>query len=111
MANKTERATGMNKSDIIQLLSKDIDIPLRKTEEIVDKFFETMSNALLSLDRIEIRGFGTFEVREYAGYTGRNPKTGDGIVVLPKKLPFFKPGKDFKEKVNLKQVIKKKESS
>jgi integration host factor subunit beta len=107
MANKTERATGMNKSDIIQLLSKDIDIPLRKTEEIVDKFFETMSNALLSLDRIEIRGFGSFEVREYAGYTGRNPKTGEEIVVLPKKLPFFKPGKDFKEKVNLKQEVKK----
>ena len=111
MANKTERATGMNKSDIIQLLSKDIDIPLRKTEEIVDKFFETMSEALLSLDRIEIRGFGTFEVREYDGYTGRNPKTGEEKAVFPKKLPFFKPGKDFKEKVNLKQVIKKKESS
>jgi len=102
MANKTERATGMNKSDIILLLSKDIDIPLRKTEEIVDKFFETMSNALLSLDRIEIRGFGSFEVREYAGYTGRNPKTGEEKAVLPKKLPFFKPGKDFKEKVNRK---------
>ena len=102
LVNKTERATSMNKSDIVELLSKDIDIPLRKTEEIVDKFFETMSNALLSLDRIEIRGFGTFEVREYAGYTGRNPKTGEEKAVLPKKLPFFKPGKDFKEKVNRK---------
>ena len=111
MANKTERATSMNKSDIILLLSKDIDIPLRKTEEIVDKFFETMSNALLSLDRIEIRGFGSFEVREYDGYTGRNPKTGEEKAVLPKKLPFFKPGKDFKEKINLKQVVKKKESA
>jgi integration host factor subunit beta len=102
MANKTERATSMNKSDIIQLLSREVEVPLRKTEEIVDKFFETMSNALLSLDRIEIRGFGTFEVREYAGYTGRNPKTGEEKAVLPKKLPFFKPGKDFKEKVNRK---------
>ena len=52
----------MNKTDIVQLLSKDIDIHLRKTDEIVDKFFETMSEALLSLDRIEIRGFGSFEV-------------------------------------------------
>jgi len=101
----------MNKSDIIQLLSREVEVPLRKTEEIVDKFFETMSEALLSLDRIEIRGFGTFEVRKYDGYTGRNPKTGEEKAVLPKKLPFFKPGKDFKEKVNLKQVIKKKESS
>jgi len=102
LANKTERATSMNKSDIIQLLSREVEVPLRKTEEIVDKFFETMSEALLSLDRIEIRGFGTFEVREYAGYTGRNPKTGEEKAVLPKKLPFFKPGKDFKEKVNRK---------
>jgi len=92
----------MNKSDIVQLLSENIDISERKAGMIVDKFFETMSEALLSLDRIEIRGFGTFEVREYEGYTGRNPKTGDGIIVLPKKLPFFRPGKDFEEKVNRK---------
>jgi len=96
----------MNKPDIVQLLSKDIDIPLRKTDEIVDKVFETMSNALLSGDRIEIRGFGSFEVREYDGYTGRNPKTGEEKTVLPKKLPFFKVGKNFKEKVNLKQEVK-----
>ena len=96
----------MNKLDIIQFLSKDIDIPLRKADEIVDKFFETMSDALLSCDRIEIRGFGSFEVREYDGYTGRNPKTGEEKAVLPKKLPFFKVGKDFKEKVNLNQEVK-----
>ena len=96
----------MNKLDIIHLMSKDIDIPLRKADEIVDKFFETMSDALLSGDRIEIRGFGSFEVREYDGYTGRNPKTGEEKAVLPKKLPFFKVGKDFREKVNLKQDVK-----
>jgi integration host factor subunit beta len=97
----------MNKSDIIQLLSKDIDLPVQKTDEIVSKFFETMSDALLSGDRIEIRGFGSFEVRKYDGYTGRNPKTGDEKAVLPKKLPFFKVGKDFREKVNLKQDVEK----
>ena len=97
----------MNKLDIIQFLSKDINIPIRKADEIVSKFFETMSDALLSGDRIEIRGFGSFEVRKYDGYTGRNPKTGEEIVVLPKQLPFFKPGKDFKEKVNLKQEVEK----
>ena len=96
----------MNKLDIIQFLSKDIDIPLRKADEIVDKVFETMSNALLSGDRVEIRGFGSFEVREYDGYTGRNPKTGEEKAVLPKKLPFFNVGKDFKERVNLKQDVK-----
>jgi len=97
----------MNKLDIIHLMSKDIDIPLRKADEIVDKVFETMSNALLSGDRIEIRGFGSFEVREYGDYTGRNPKTGEEIVVLPKKLPFFKVGKDFRENVNLNQDVEK----
>ena len=96
----------MNKLDIIHLMSKEIDIPVQKTDEIVDKFFETMSNALLSGDRVEIRGFGSFEVREYDGYTGRNPKTGEEKAVLPKKLPFFKVGKDFKERVNLKQDVK-----
>ena len=97
----------MNKLDIIQFLSKDINIPIRKADEIVDKFFETMSDALLSGDRIEIRGFGSFEVREYGDYTGRNPKTGEEIVVLPKKLPFFKVGKDFRENVNLNQDVEK----
>jgi len=97
----------MNKLDIIHLMSKDIDIPLRKADEIVNKVFETMSDALLSGNRIEIRGFGSFEVREYDGYTGRNPKTGEEKAVLPKKLPFFKVGKDFKEKVNLKQEVEK----
>ena len=96
----------MNKLDIIQFLSKDIDIPLRKMDEIVDKAFETISNALLSGDRVEIRGFGSFEVRKYDGYTGRNPKTGEEKAVLPKQLPFFKVGKDFKERVNLKQDVK-----
>ena len=92
----------MSKSELVELLSRDIDIPLRKADDIVDKFFETMSEALSSGDRIEIRGFGTFEVREYEGYTGRNPKTGEEKAVLPKKLPFFRVGKDFKEKVNRK---------
>jgi len=97
----------MNKMDVIKFLSKDIDIPVRKTDEIVDKFFETMSDALLSGNRIEIRGFGSFEVRKYDGYSGRNPKTGEEKAVLPKKLPFFKVGKDFKEKVNLNQGVEK----
>ena len=95
-------ATSINKSDIVQLLSENIDISVRKAGMIVDKFFEILSETLSSGNRIEIRGFGTFEVREYAGYTGRNPKTGEEMVFLPKKLPFFKPGKDFKEKVNRK---------
>ena len=66
----------MNKSDLTKALSKEHAIPVRKAEEIVDKVFGTMSKALIAGDRIEIRGFGVFSIREYKGYTGKNPKTG-----------------------------------
>jgi integration host factor subunit beta len=90
----------MNKSDLTRALSKEMDLPIRKAEEIVDMVFNTMSKALVSGDRIEIRGFGSLTVREYGGYTGRNPKTGEKTAVEPKRLPFFKAGKDFREGVN-----------
>ncbi len=90
----------MNKSGLIKALAKEFDLPLRKSEEIVDKFFETMTKTLVWDERIEIRGFGSFVVKEYGGYTGRNPKTGDKIVVKPKRLPFFKPGKELKDRVD-----------
>jgi integration host factor subunit beta len=90
----------MNKSDLTKFLAKDLDLPWRKSEEIVDTIFDTMAESLLSGDRIEIRGFGSFQIRDYGGYSGRNPKTGEMIVVEPKKLPFFKVGKDFRERLN-----------
>ena len=90
----------MNKSDLSKSLSKETDLPIRKSEEIIDKVFDTMSNALIAEDRIEIRGFGAFSVRKYEGYTGRNPKTGVETVVQAKRLPFFKVGKDFREGLN-----------
>ena len=92
----------MNKSDLSKSLSKETDLPIRKSEEIIDKVFDTMSNALVAGHRIEIRGFGAFSVRNYKGYTGRNPKTGVKKVVEPKRLPFFKVGKDFREGLNKK---------
>jgi integration host factor subunit beta len=90
----------MNKSDLVTVLSKEIDLPSQKAEQIVDKFFDTMSETLLLGDRIEVRGFGSFQVREYKGYAGRNPKTGEEIMVESKKLPFFKVGKDLRERLN-----------
>ncbi|MGB9617980.1 MAG: HU family DNA-binding protein [Desulfomonilaceae bacterium] len=90
----------MNKSDLIAALAKEADLPLRKAEEIVNLVFETMSKALIEGNRIEIRGFGSFMVKEYRGYTGRNPKTGEQILVTDKRLPFFKTGKELKEKVD-----------
>jgi integration host factor subunit beta len=90
----------MNKSDLIVDLAKEADIPLRKSEEIVNLVFETMSGSLVSGSRIEVRGFGSFEVREYRNYMGRNPKTGKKIAVGKKKLPFFKVGKELRERVD-----------
>ena len=90
----------MNKSDLIATLTKETDLPVRKAEEIVNMVFDTMSDALITGDRIEIRGFGSFMVKQYTGYTGRNPKTGELIGVPGKRLPFFKTGKELKEKVD-----------
>jgi integration host factor subunit beta len=90
----------MNKSDLIGAVAKETTLPMRKSEEIVNLVFETMSKALVDGDRIEIRGFGSFMVKDYDGYTGRNPKTGAEITVTRKRLPFFKAGKELKEKVD-----------
>ncbi|MFH1112688.1 MAG: HU family DNA-binding protein [Pseudomonadota bacterium] len=90
----------MNKSGLISALAKEADLPLRKSEEIVNLVFDTMGNALIAGDRIEIRGFGSFMVKQYEGYTGRNPKTGEKITVEEKNLPFFKTGKELRDKVD-----------
>ena len=89
----------MNKSELIELLSLKKGISFKKSEEIVNTVFDSMTAAMLSGDRIEIRGFGSFVINEYKSYTGRNPKTGESIDVKPKKLPFFKVGKELKERV------------
>jgi len=89
----------MNKSDLIKALSKGLDLPIQKAAEIVDTVFDNMSRSLVSGDRIEVRGFGSFTVRQYEGYEGRNPKTGATTVVEAKRLPFFKAGKDLREEL------------
>jgi len=91
---------GMNKSDLIEALSRDAELPIGKVKEVVKTVFNTMANALAKGDRVEIRGLGSFKVKHYDGYTGHNPKTGRPIKVKPKKLPFFKCGKELKEKVD-----------
>lgn len=90
----------MNKSELIEALAEEIKVPIREAASITNTIIETMSEALAKGDSIEIRGFGSFVVKEYESYTGRNPKTGDKIKVSPKKLPFFKVGKELREKVN-----------
>jgi len=90
----------MNKSELIAELSESIELTQRKAEMVVKTIFDSMADALARSDRIEIRGFGSFVVKQYDPYTGRNPKTGEKIAVNSKKLPFFKVGKDLKNRIN-----------
>ena len=92
----------MTKTDLIQALADQMKMSVREAKSIVETILDTMTDALLRGHNVEIRGFGSFQVREYGAYTGRNPKTGAEFEVAPKKLPFFKPGKDLRE-----QMIKK----
>jgi integration host factor subunit beta len=92
----------MNKSELIEGLAARKGLSYKKAEEIVNRIFDSMVQAMQQGDRIEIRGFGSFVVKEYKSYTGRNPKTGEPIEVQPKKLPFFKVGKELRERVDAK---------
>jgi integration host factor subunit beta len=95
-----EETRSMNKSQLIEALAKDENLTLKKAEMLVNAIFESMAEALVKNERIEIRGFGSFKVKFYNGYKGRNPKTGDVIEVGGKKLPFFKVGKELGELVD-----------
>jgi integration host factor subunit beta len=89
----------MNKSELIEQLSIKRDISNKKAEDVVNIIFNSLADAMVAGERIEIRGLGSFVIKDYNTYTGRNPKTGEPIKVRPKKLPFFKVGKELKERV------------
>ena len=90
----------MNKSELIKALATENDIPLEEATTVVNTFFESIKQSLVEGNRVEIRGFGSFKIKEYEGYKGRNPKTGEKVDVQPKRLPFFRPGKELKEYIN-----------
>ena len=90
----------MNKSELIQKLAEQCTISTDDARLCVDIFVDQMRKALLDGDRIEIRGFGSFKMKDYAAYIGRNPKTGEQVSVKPKKLPFFKAGKELRDYLN-----------
>ena len=90
----------MNKLELIQTLKDRCDLTKDEANEVVRAFFSEMTNAMINGDRIEIRGFCSFFIKEYNGYLGRNPKTGEKAFVPPKRLPFFKCGKDLKDRVD-----------
>lgn len=90
----------MTKSELIDAVAQRTNITKSRAEQVVNCIFESMTQTLGTGQGIEIRGFGSFTVREYRGYKGRNPRTGDEVHVEPKRLPFFKVGKELKELVN-----------
>jgi integration host factor subunit beta len=90
----------MNKSDLIETLKTKAGISKTEAAAVVHLFFDEMANALASGDRVEIRGLCSFYVKKYKAYTGRNPKTGEKVKIKPKKLPFFKCGKELKDRVD-----------
>lgn len=90
----------MNKSELTQKVAERLNLTKKRAEEVVNLIFDAMTQALVRGDRVEIRGLGSFVVREYGAYKGRNPRTGESIRVAPKKLPFFKVGKELKKRVD-----------
>lgn len=91
---------------MIEELAVQANLNYNVAETIVNLVVDSMKTALIEDERIELRGFGSFHIEHYQAYTGRNPKTGDSIEVPPKKLPFFKVGKELKEKINKKFLAK-----
>ena len=90
----------MNKLEIVETLKTEAGLTKNEATAVVNLFFDEMANALANGDRVEIRGFCSFYVKEYKAYTGRNPKSGEQVEIKPKKLPFFKCGKELKERVD-----------
>lgn len=90
----------MTKSDLVEQLTTKTNLTKKKVEAIVNCVFDTMFEALVNGDRIEIRGFGSWFVKGYKSYVGRNPKTGASVTVPEKKLPFFKVGKELKKTID-----------
>jgi len=91
----------MNKADLIEILAAKDDLTAVEASEIVNLIYNGFKNALALGERIEIRGFGSLVMREYGSYTARNPKTGKEVEVKPKRLPYFKVGKELRDKVNI----------
>ena len=90
----------MNKLELVQALRDSGGLSKSEAQKVVDLFFNEMAEALAKGERVEIRGLCSFFVKKYKAYNGRNPKTGEKVKIAPKKLPFFKPGKELKERVN-----------
>ena len=90
----------MNKLELIQALKEKANLPRQEASAVIDQFFSEMTTAFIKGERVEIRGFCSFFVKNYKPYIGRNPKTGEKVQIPAKRLPFFKCGKELKERVD-----------
>lgn len=91
----------MIRSELLQALAKDNpDLRAEEVEQVVDIFFDEISKRLAEGGRVELRGFGAFSTRERAPRSGRNPRTGETVSVPGKRVPYFKPGKEMRERLN-----------
>ncbi len=91
----------MTKSELIEQVAQKVSTFSRKDiEVIVDTLFDSMSKSLSQGDKVEIRGFGSFKIKERDGRQGRNPKSGENIFIESKRVPFFKAGKEIRERIN-----------
>ena len=90
----------MNKMELVKALKNECRLTKQEATSVVESFFGTISDTLAQGDRVEIRGLCSFFVKEYESYLGRNPKTGERVQIAPKKLPFFKCGRELKERVD-----------
>jgi len=90
----------MNKLELIAALKEEAGISKTEAAKVIQIFFDNMADAMARGKRVEIRGLCSFYVKNYRSYTGRNPKTGEKVLIKPKRLPFFKSGKELRERVN-----------
>jgi integration host factor subunit beta len=90
----------MTKADLIEEVSRVVEMTRKESEVIVEAIFDSIVRSLRTGDKIEIRGFGSFRTRQRKPRVGRNPKTGERVEVPAKKIPFFKPSKELKDLVN-----------
>lgn len=95
-----ENKNVMTKADLVDEVAGKVDLTKKEAEEIVNSVFDSIVHSLQSGEKIELRGFGSFRIRSRKPRIGRNPKTGEKVEVPPKKIPYFKPGKELKDLIN-----------
>ena len=90
----------MNKLELISTLKERANLTKAEAADVIRLFFDSLAESFVKGERVEIRGLCSFHIKEYKSYTGRNPKTGQKVQIPPKRLPFFKCGKELKDRVD-----------